>query len=84
MYTPKQNRKNVFKQVHLQRGRDLFSRVGKRIAPEAITSNGEIIPMNMDKIDAVEFLDQYDAMQAERERAGTMRNRTSDDDKLSQ
>lgn len=80
MYTPKANRKNVFKQVHLQRGRDLFARVGKRIIPPDITSDGEIVPMNMDKIDSIEFLDRYDAilLEKERERVASQRQRSAE------
>lgn len=69
-YVPEKLRLNSFKQCHVARPRDLFQRFGK-LDSVPTSSDGQVIPMNMNKLDSLEFLEKYDEFQAERERAGT-------------
>lgn len=64
---------NDFKEVHCVRPRDLFSRFGKRESPISFDSNLDSpVPMNMNKIESIEYLERYDDMMSESSRqAGT-------------
>ena len=66
-YVPEKLRLNSFKQCHVARARDLFQRYG-RFDSVPTSSDGQVIPMNMNKLDSLEYLDKYDAYQAELER----------------
>lgn len=65
IHVVKEKRLNDFKQVHCVQVKDLFSRLGSRVPNTEFTSSDEPIPMNMSKIDSIEYLESYDArMQA--------------------
>lgn len=66
MYVPKKSRLNGFKQVHVPRACNLFARFGK-MSSNIGTSDGVAIPMNMNKLDYMDFVDDYDRMMSERE-----------------
>lgn len=66
-FVPDKSKLNGFKSVHVARGCDLFARFGK-LESVPSTSDGQVIPMNMNKLDSLEYLDKYDAHQAELER----------------
>lgn len=64
---------NDFKEVHCIRPRDLYSRFGHREPNVNFDSNlEEPVPMNMRKLDSIEYLERYDAIMSESSRhAGT-------------
>lgn len=66
MYVPKKSRLNGFKHVHVPRACHLFARFGK-MSSNIGTSDGVAIPMNMNKLDYMDFVDDYDRMMSERE-----------------
>lgn len=78
-YVPEKMRLNCFKQCHVARARDLFQRFGK-LDSVPTSSDGQVIPMNMNKIDSLEYLYKYDAYQAELER----QNQTVNDSSVNQ
>lgn len=78
MYVPKKSRLNGFKQVHVPRACNLFARFGK-MSSNIGTSDGVAIPMNMNKLDYMDFVDDYDRMMNERERAGSDASPNGDD-----
>lgn len=75
-FVPDKSKLNNFKLVHVSRGCDLFSRFGK-LESVPSSSDGQVIPMNMNKLDSLEFLDKYDAYQAELERQNQAVNDSS-------
>lgn len=67
---------NKFREVHCICPKDLYSRLGHKIQPNVqFESSDEVVPMNMNKLDSIEYLQRYDEqMQSEynqRESAGT-------------
>lgn len=62
---------NDFKEVRCARPRDLFARYGKRESIGFDSNLEEQVPMNLSKLDSIEYLENYDAMQASRQ-AGTV------------
>lgn len=62
---------NDFKACHCVRPKDLFARYGKRLVDASYDSSEEIVPMNLNKLDSIEYLEQYDRM---------MQNQSNHDD----
>ena len=65
---------NDFKEVHCVRPRDLFTRYGKRLPNVEFDSSEEVVPMNMSKLESIEYLQQYDRMMQDSTRQGGMDN----------
>lgn len=51
---------NDFKEVRCVRPRDLFARYGKRETIGFDSNLEEQVPMNMNKLDSIEYLERYD------------------------
>lgn len=53
---------NTFKRVHLQRGRDLFARLGPRLSDASRNASNieESIPIGLTKMESLEYLQAYD------------------------
>lgn len=74
IYVVKEKRLNDFKHVHCIRPRDLFARYGKRELNMTFESSDEPVPIGMNKIDSLEYLERYDREMQNAERmksAGT-------------
>lgn len=58
---------NKFRVVHCITPKDLYSRLGHKIQPNTnFDSSDEVVPMNMNKLDSIEYLQKYDEyMQSE-------------------
>lgn len=70
IHVSKSKELNNFKEVRCARPRDLFARYGKRETIGFDSNLEEQVPMNLNKLDSIEYLENYDAMQASRQ-AGT-------------
>lgn len=69
IHVVEEKRLNDFKEVRCVKPRDLFARYGKRETIMNFDSSEEPVPIGMNKIDSIEFLEQYDRrMQAESQR----------------
>lgn len=87
----KKRKINAYKRCHIPSGQDLFSRFGQRL-PQSFEGedSGEVIPMNMSKLDSIEYLqrydaymnrrDQYEAAQSEAETQGNNQSQSSAED----
>lgn len=53
---------NDFKEVRCVRPRDLFARFGKRESPISFDSSEDVVPIGMNKIESIEYLERYDRM----------------------
>ena len=53
---------NDFKEVHCIKPRDLYTRYGRREVIPTESNLEEPIPMNMRKLDSIEYLERYDEM----------------------
>lgn len=53
---------NDFKETRCVRPRDLFARYGKRESPISFDSSEEVVPIGMNKIESIEYLERYDRM----------------------
>lgn len=52
---------NKFRVVHCITPKDLYSRLGHKIQPNTeFDSSDEVVPMNMNKLDSIEFLQSFD------------------------
>lgn len=69
IFVVEEKRLNDFKEVRCVKPKDLFARYGKRETIMNFDSAEEPVPIGMNKIDSIEFLEQYDRrMQAESQR----------------
>lgn len=57
---------NDFKEVRCARPRDLYARYGKRETIGFDSNLEEQVPMNLSKLDSIEYLENYDSMCASR------------------
>lgn len=66
-YVVKKKRLNEFKEVRTARPRDLYKRYGKREVNTDFESSDEPVRMNMNTLDSLEYISQYDKMMAQHE-----------------
>lgn len=67
LYVVKKKRLNEFKEVRTARPRDLYKRYGKREVNNNFESSDEPVKMNMNTLDSLEYISQYDKMMAQQE-----------------
>lgn len=60
IHVVKEKHLNDFKLVRCVKAKDLFARLGNRVPDTSFESSDEPIPLNMSKIDSIEFLQKYD------------------------
>lgn len=61
IHVVKEKRLNDFQQCHCVKVKDLFSRLGSRVPDTDFVSSDEPIPMFMNKIESIEYLQSYDS-----------------------
>lgn len=61
IYVIPELRLNDFKECYVAKPKDIFSRIGKRQSPTSFESSDETVLMNMNKIDSLAYMDDYDA-----------------------
>lgn len=82
IHVVKEKRLNDFKFVRCVKAKDLFARLGNRVPDTSFESSDEPIPLNMSKIDSIEYLQRYDERlqyEAQRESAGADASPQGDD-----
>lgn len=60
IHVVKEKHLNDFKLVRCVKAKDLFARLGNRAPDTNFESSDEPIPLNMSKIDSIEYLQKYD------------------------
>ena len=82
IHVVEEKRLNDFKEVRCIKPRDLFARYGKRESIMNFDSSEEPVPIGMNKIESIEYLEQYDRMmqsQSQRDSAGADASPKGDD-----
>lgn len=62
IFVVEQKRLNDFKECRCVKAKDLYSRLGHRQPNVDFETNDEPIPMNMRKLDSIEYLEKYDEL----------------------
>lgn len=74
IHVVKEKHLNDFKFVHCVKPKDLYARLGHRQPNLEFDTQDEVVPMHMDKIQSIEYMENYDRMmqnQAHRESDGS-------------
>lgn len=85
IHVVKEKHLNDFKFVHCVKPKDLYARLGHRQPNLEFDTQDEIVPMHMDKIQSIEYMENYDRMMQESSKSNeSQSNEISDDSSTSE